>query len=147
MYVTTSKGASQKAKEFASKLASWLPFGMYFGRGKKGIEGVVEKARALGKKRACVVNEERGRLLLAFIRITHAGWEWMKPEVEVLGARGRGAEEKMQGIEVLGGMRDAWLEFLASERYEDEGAEVHAEKDAVVFKKGKVKFGMKVKYV
>jgi len=154
MYLTTSRKPSPETKRLCEALASLVPFCVFENRGKKGIEDVIAQCRMLGKSRVCFVYEAKGNpSRIAFAKVSHKGWDWMLPEIAILG----NCKLKLKGgkqpaaLEFQGSHAGAMKELLSP--LSGEGAEhedtvvLVAEDERISFMKmGKEAYWMRVSY-
>ncbi|MBR9707648.1 MAG: hypothetical protein GOV15_04395 [Candidatus Diapherotrites archaeon] len=74
--LTTSRKPSNRTRTFSKEFSRFLPDGVYVSRGKLSIEGVIEKARDLGKQRVAVIFERFGNpSKILFISVTEDSWD------------------------------------------------------------------------
>lgn len=76
-YITTSKGAGAASVKLCESLASSLPRAVFERRGRKTIEGVVARARKLGKPHIIIADKGAIR----FMAVSANSWKWSGEEI------------------------------------------------------------------
>ncbi len=83
-YVTASKGGGKASVELCKSLASVLPRAVFERRGKKSMEGVVSRARKLGKPKVVIVTEKGGKPdAMRLVAVSASSWAWLGEELKI----------------------------------------------------------------
>jgi rRNA maturation protein Rpf1 len=84
MYITSSRKPSLITKRLGRTFARLLPRGAYENRGKKNVDEIAARAKALGKSRALLIYENKGNPeKLVFMEIGKE-WMWLSPQIRII---------------------------------------------------------------